>query len=363
MRNACIGLSAFALAAVLCGQDQNGAPLQQFRLKVEQVNGRLKASYKTAERLVRRREKLFETSDPDERLKLLDAYLEDRELSVRETRSALRLLDDAITQADTIEFFDNPTNEPVIATYFEDCEALFHDLDMIEAEARMIEPNGTDETNPYLAAVQEVRGSMANALELLQTTRRTAGEHGIKKQELITFLKALRVGLAARQALQLFDYKATAAVTRTQRVKREYQKLHDDAFEGLDPGAYLEDLAYAGDDVAAWTGILTHLLTATPAQQIDLDEDTLRQAVERIRARPKSIRGPEGRTYRYDRRNRCYYTLVPGKLRRHWAPFDVTTNTGQFVRFKADSGRWVSQHPAYGDKPRELSPDDVRQEQ
>ena len=356
-------LAGLALVLVLgsvptrSAEADRGARLEQFKLKVKEVNTRIQHSYKTAEVLVDLREELFAAQNPQQQLRALFAYLEARKQSILETREILAGLDAAIVQAEGMELVDRPDKEAVVGSYFEDCEALFHDLDLIEAEAREIAPDAADATNVYLVAVQEVRKSMQAAAEQLQRNKQIK-DQGMKKEELLRALEAIRVGLATRQKLQLFDYKSTAAATKIQSIKNEYQALHEEAFKGLSGTRYMEDLAYSGDEIAGWTDALAQLLQVTPIASLDPQNEDWQQAIEAINRRPKPFVGPGGRRYRYDRRKDRYYTFVIGRFRREWAPSDYTTRTGKYVKYSVQDGAWYSHHPAYGGTPHHVFPDE-----
>ena len=184
---------------------QHGAELEQFSIQTRKLGQRMEASFKTARRLIDLRDRLFEAKDPDAQLAIVGTYLEVREASVVETRKIIHGLDAVISTAKNTDFVENLADEQVIGTYFDDCDALFGDLQMIEAEARQLATAEVQGPNPYLVAVAEVRKSLADAAELLRKRREGGAMQGIKKDELLKFLKAIRVGLATRQALQLFD--------------------------------------------------------------------------------------------------------------------------------------------------------------
>ena len=335
---------------------QHGAELEQFSIQTRKLGQRMEASFKTARRLIDLRDRLFEAKDPDAQLAIVGTYLEVREASVVETRKIIHGLDAVISTAKNTDFVENLADEQVIGTYFDDCDALFGDLQMIEAEARQLATAEVQGPNPYLVAVAEVRKSLADAAELLRKRREGGAMQGIKKDELLKFLKAIRVGLATRQALQLFDYKATAAAFRTQKIRRAYQRLHEDAFQGINATEHMEDLAYSGDEIAGWTATLTGLLEATPVASFDPNNEEWRKTLAKIRQRPRPFAGPDGVTYRYDRRKDCYWTTAQTAtgIERRWAPFDHAMNTGRYVKFSPVDGRWYSHHPAYAVTPREI---------
>jgi len=324
--------------------------LEDFRVKVQGVGTGIKTSFTRAKELVELRDKIIETRSDTDRVNLLKTYLSKRLESVKQTRQTLQDLEAAITELSAEDFPDSTNQAAVVKTYFQDCESLLQDLDLIELQAREIKSEKDSDENMYVAAVHEVRKSMADAVHQMGQMTDLAGQ-GPKKDELLQFLKIVRVGLATRQQLQLFDYTATAAAHKMLYLQDQYRKLHEEVFTGLSATQYMEDLAYSMDEIGAWTAILTRLLEVPPVPITESAE--WERAIKRLQQRPKPFIA-NGIKYRYDRQQQRYWCLVPGRAARAWAPFDDVTNTGRYVRFDEETKKWFSHHPVYAGKPRAL---------
>ena len=360
---AVVGVLAVAATPLLVwGQeDDEGAKVEQFKIKLSQIKQSVQRMSQSGEALTDLKDEIAQAAgDPATQTRFVGTYLEKRLESIKLGREVIAALSEAIASGQGLEMLpDRPDVAEVLNTYVEDFKGVIEDMRLLEVEGEELFKDAEGaEGNPVLAVSGEMTRILGELMKDFNQKALFGGEGKIDTERFFEDLKKLRYAVKLHWNKSLVDYKLHSMYFKAASLKGKYADMLNTVFKGMDLGPYLLEGVMDAQEMQGEAALLGNMLDSIKLPSLELltSSEKREKFLKDLSERPKNYKVGDTWHYYHRKRDRYYY-FEKGRAGQIWAPMDYAKGSGRYVRRSAADGKWYSHDPSYPE-PVEVFPDE-----